>query len=156
MQQRCGMAHEQESGMATHQFPIGQQIHEERGSIIKRSCSLSSFGRSARAVSPCEQNTSPECTLLQKTHFDAVLTNRNFHVSEFQSFIQAKEDTLILLHMDNETLQGHSKACDRPVFRDTRAIRATMGFCNRKGYRDIPFHSLHLDPGWSKSLALTM
>ena len=25
--------------MATHQFPIWQQMHEERGSIIKRSCS---------------------------------------------------------------------------------------------------------------------
>ena len=32
----AGMAHEQESGMATHQFPIGQHIHEERGSQIKK------------------------------------------------------------------------------------------------------------------------
>ena len=59
-------------------------------------------------------------------------------------------------YMANETVQGHIKACDRPVFRDTRAIRATMGFCNRKRYHDIPVHSLHTDPGWSKSLALTM
>ena len=65
-----------------------------------------------------EQNTSPECTLLPKTHFDGVLTNRYFHVSELQSFIQAKEDTRILLHMDNETVQGHSKACDRTLDSD--------------------------------------
>ena len=44
-----GMAHEQESGMATHQFPIVQQIHEERASIITRSCSHLSIGRSASA-----------------------------------------------------------------------------------------------------------
>ena len=116
----AGMAHEQESWMATHQFLTGQQIHEEHGSIIKRSCSRSSIGRSARAA---------WAELFFQTHFDGVLTNRNFHVWEFQSFIQVEEDTLILLHviMDNEIVQGHSKACDRPVFRDTRAIRATGG-----------------------------
>ena len=130
--------------MATHQFPIGQQIHEERGSILK---GVVLFHHLADLQERREQNTSPECTLFPKTHFDAVLTNRNFHVSELQSFIQAEEDTLILLHMDNETVQGHRNACDRPVFRDTRAIRATMGFCNRKRYRDIPVHSLHTDPG---------
>ena len=100
----AGMAHEQESGMATHQFPIGQQIHEERGSIIKKGVVL--IYQLADLNEGREQNTSPECTLLPKTHFDGVLTNRNFHVSEFQSFIQAEEDTLILLHMDNETVQG--------------------------------------------------
>ena len=66
-----------------------------------------------------EQNTSPECTLLPKTHFDGVLTNRNVHVSEFQSFIQAVEDTRILLHVDTETVQGHSKAFDRTLDSDS-------------------------------------
>ena len=46
------------------------------------------------------------------------------------------EDTRILLHVDNETVQGHSKACDRTLAvtllsrlgsRDTLAIRATGG-----------------------------
>ena len=45
-----GMAHEQESGMASHQFPIGQQIHEERESVIQRSCSRFSIRKSARAA----------------------------------------------------------------------------------------------------------
>ena len=114
-----------------------------------------------------EQNTSPECTLLPKTHFDGVLTNRNFHVSELQSFIQAEEDTRILLHMDNETVQGHSTACDRTsdieivilavrCFETLGLSELRVGFCSRKRYRDIPIHSLHSDPGRSESLALTM
>ena len=114
-----------------------------------------------------EQNTSPECTLLPKTHVDGVLTNMNFHVSEFQSSIQVDEDTLILLHMVNETVQGHSKACDRTLDSDSDVLAVRffetlglselrVGFCNRKRYRDIPVHSLHSDPGQSKSLALTM
>ena len=104
----AGMAHEQESGMATHQFPIGQQIHEKRGSIIKKGAVLNY--QLAYLQERHEQNTSPECTLLPKTHVDSVLTNRNCHVLEFQSVIQAEEDTLLHLHMDNETGQGQSKA----------------------------------------------
>ena len=104
----AGMAHEQESGMATHQFPIGQHIHEERGSIIKSSFFL--IYQLSDLQERREQNTSPECTLLPKTHFDGVLTNRNFQVSEFESFIQAEDDTI-----------------GSPVFRDTRAISATGG-----------------------------
>ena len=103
---------------------------------------------------------------IPKTHFDGVLTNRNFHVSEFKSFIQAEEETRILLHMDNETVQGQSKACGRTLDSDivVLAVRffetlglseLRVGFCNRKRYRDIPVHSLHSDPGPSKSLALT-
>ena len=158
----AGMAHEQESGMASHQFPIGQQIHEEHESIINRSCSQFAYLQERR-----EQSTSSEYTLLPKTHFDGVLTNRNGQVSEFQSFIQAEEDTLILLHMDNETVQGHSKACDRTLDSDivVLAVRffETVGLselrvdaCSRNRYRDIPVQSLHSDPGRSKSLALTM
>ena len=111
-----------------------------------------------------EQNTPPECTLLPKTHFDGMLTNSNFHVSELQSFIQAEEDTRILLHVGNETVQGHSKACERTLdsdivvlavpFFDTLGLsELRVGFCSRKRYRDIPVYS---DPGQSKSLAFTL
>ena len=112
-------------------------------------------------------------TLIRNAHFfrrhifDGVLTNRNVHVLEFQSFIQVEEDTLILLHMDNETVKGHSKACDR-MFDSEIVILAVrffetlglselrVGFCNRKRNRDIPVHSLHSDPSQSKSLTLTL
>ena len=82
-----------------------------------------------------------------------MLTNRNVHVSEFQSFIQAEEDTRILLHVDNETVQdhGHSKASDRALDSDSVVLAVrffeTLGlsellvrFCNRKRYRDITVH----------------
>ena len=112
-------------------------------------------------------------TLLLNAHFfrrhifDGVLTNRNFHVLECHSFIQLEEDTLILLHMDNEIVQGHSKACDHmldsEIFNLAVRFFETLGlselrvsFCNRKRNRDIPVHSLHSDPGHSKSLALTL
>ena len=148
--------------MATHQFPIGQQIHEERGSIIKRSCSNLSIGRST-ILSGMSRTLLLNAHFFRKTHVDGVL--RNFHVSELQSFIQAEEGTLILLHMDNETVQGHSKACDRTLDSDSYVLAVRffetlglselrVGFCKR--YRDIPVHSLHSDLGQSKSLALTM
>ena len=69
--------------------------------------------------------------------------------------------------MDNETVQGHRKACDRMLDRDivVMAVQFSetlglselrVGCCSRKRYRDIPVHSLHSDPGRSKSLARTM
>ena len=85
----AGMAHEQE-------------IHNKKGVVL--------IYQLADLQERHEQNTSSECTLLPKKHVDGVLTNRNFHVLEFQSFIQAEEDTLLHLHMDNETVQGHIKA----------------------------------------------
>ena len=64
-------------------------------------------------------------------------------------------------------MQGHSKACDRTLDSDSSGLAVRffetlglselrVGFCNRKRYPDIPVHSLHSDPGQSKSLALTM
>ena len=38
-------------------------------------------------------------------------------ISMYQ-FIQAEEETRILLHMDNETVQGQSKACGRTLDSD--------------------------------------
>ena len=58
---------------------------------------------------------------------------------------------MILLHVDNETVQGHSKACDRTLDSDSVVLAVQffetlwlsellVGFCNRKRYRDIPVH----------------
>ena len=74
-----------------------------RTTIIKRSCSHLSVGRSAIAA---WRDTSPEYTLLPKTHFDGLLTNKDFHVSELQPCNQADVDTSILLHVDNHKLNG--------------------------------------------------
>ena len=132
-------------------------INEERGSIIKKGVVL--IYQLADLQERREQNTSPpECTFLSKTHFDGVLSKRNVHVLEFQSFVQVEEDTLILLHMDNETVHGHSKACDRLLdseivilavrFFETLGLsELRVGFFNGKRNRDIPVHSLHSDAG---------
>ena len=69
--------------------------------------------------------------------------------------------------MDNETVPGQGKACvctlDSDIiilavrFFETLGLsELRVGFCSRERYRHIPVHSLHSDPGRSKSLALIM
>ena len=106
-------------------------------------------------------------TLLLSTYFDSVLTNRNFDVSGLQPCNQAEADTLILLHLANAAVHGHSKAYVRTVdsdivvlalrFFETLGISELwVGFGTGKKYRDIPVHSLHAGLGPSKSIALTL
>ena len=106
-------------------------------------------------------------TLLLSSYFDSVLTNRNFDVSGLQPCNQAEADTLILLHLANAAVHGHSKAYVRTVdsdivvlalrFFETLGISELwVGFGTGKKYRDIPVHSLHAGLGPSKSIALTL
>ena len=60
------------------------------------------------------------------------LTNRNFHVLEFYSFIQVEEDTLILLHMDNETVQGHGQCLSHAGGAFGSACRTRLGGGDRR------------------------
>ena len=124
----AGMAHEQESGMATHQFPIGQQIHEERGSIIKSS--FVSFIN----CQICKSGVSR--TLLLNAHFfrrhisTAWLPTGIFM---YQNFNRSSRPRKILLTVRFFATLGLSEL--------------RMGVCSRKRYPDIPVHSLHSDPG---------
>ena len=111
-------------------------------------------------VSKQLDKTDMDGILLISNESEKVLSNKPFDVSALQPYNHAEADTCIIQHLAH-ALQGHDKAFARTVdshfvvlaiafYEQLGLSELWIGFGSGKGYRDIPFHSIHAQFGPSK------